>query len=487
MFYKKSLDQLLKESQHEGGLKRTLTANNLVSLGIGAIIGAGIFTLTGTAAALHTGPAVVLSFILAAVACAFAGLCYSEFASMIPISGSAYTYAYATMGEFVAWIIGWDLIIEYLFASSTVAVSWSGYMVSFLKDFGISIPTSIAQAPYNYDSNTGIFTPTGALINFPAIFIVAFITTLLVIGISESAKFNNIIVIVKVAVILLFIGFGFSYVNMDNLTPFIPEAKGPGEFGFDGIVRGAGIIFFAYIGFDAVSTAAQESLNPQKDMPRGILGSLAICTVIYILVGIVMTGMVPYQQLNVPDPVAVAVNAGGESLFWLRFPIKIGALAGLSSVILVMLLGQPRIFYSMSKDGLLPKFFSAVHPRFKTPYITTIITGIVAMVIAGFGPINLLGELVSIGTLLAFVIVCGGILVLRYTDPNIKRPFKTPFFPYVPILGILVCLYLMAGLPWHTWERLIIWLVIGIVIYFSYSRHHSKVRKDLRGPLAEHK
>jgi len=485
MFYKKSLDQLLKESKFEGGLKRTLTANNLISLGIGAIIGAGIFTLTGTAAALHTGPAVVLSFILAALACAFAGLCYSEFASMIPIAGSAYTYAYATMGEFVAWIIGWDLIIEYLFASSTVAVSWSGYVVSFLKDFGIQIPASIAQAPYNYDSSTGAFTPTGAIINFPAIFVIAIITVLLVIGIRESARFNNVIVVLKLAVILLFIGFGISHINPANLTPFIPEAKGPGEFGFDGIVRGAGIIFFAYIGFDAVSTAAQESINPQKDMPRGILGSLAICTVIYILVGVVMTGMVHYPELNVPDPIAVAVNAGGESLFWLRFPIKIGAIAGLSSVILVMLLGQPRIFYSMSHDGLLPKFFSTIHPKFKTPYITTIITGIVAMFLAGFGPINLLGELVSIGTLLAFVIVCGGILVLRYTNPEIHRPFKTPLFPAVPILGILVCLYLMAGLPWHTWERLIIWLIIGIVIYFGYSRHHSNVKKELRGPLAE--
>lgn len=484
MFYKKSLDQLIKESKSEGGLRRTLTANNLVSLGIGAIIGAGIFTLTGTAAALHTGPAVVLSFVLAAVACAFAGLCYSEFASMIPISGSAYTYAYATMGEFIAWIIGWDLIIEYLFASSTVAVSWSGYMVSFLKDFGIAIPASIAQAPYNYDSSSGVFTPTGALINFPAIFIIAIITSLLVIGIRESAKFNNVIVVIKLAVILLFIGFGISYINTDNLTPFIPQAEGPGRFGFEGIVRGAGIIFFAYIGFDAVSTAAQEAINPQKDMPRGILGSLAVCTIIYILVGVVMTGMVPYEKLNVPDPIAVAVNAGGDDLFWLRFPIKIGAIAGLSSVILVMLMGQPRIFYSMSNDGLLPKVFSAIHPRFKTPYITTIITGLVAMVLAGFGPINLLGELVSIGTLLAFVIVCAGILVLRYTDPQLVRPFKTPFFPFVPILGILVCLYLMAGLPWHTWERLLIWLLIGIIIYFTYSRRHSKVRKELRGPMA---
>ncbi|TZF83564.1 amino acid permease [Pedobacter sp. BS3] len=479
MLYKKPISQLIKEAGTEGGLKRTLNATNLISLGIGAIIGAGIFTLTGTAAALHTGPAVVLSFILAGVACAFAGLCYSEFASMIPIAGSAYTYAYATMGEFLAWIIGWDLIIEYLFASSTVAVSWSGYVVSFLKDFGIHIPANIAQAPYNYDSTAGTFTPTGAIINFPAMFVIAIITTLLVIGIRESARFNNIIVVVKVAVILLFVGFGISYINQDNLVPFIPDAKGPGEFGFDGIVRGAGIIFFAYIGFDAVSTAAQEAINPQKDMPRGILGSLVICTIIYILVGWVMTGMVNYKELNVPDPIAVAVNAGGSSLFWLRFPIKIGAIAGLSSVILVMLMGQPRIFYSMANDGLLPAVFSKIHPKFKTPYITTIITGIIAMAIAGFGPINLLGELVSIGTLLAFTIVCGGILVLRYTSPELKRPFKTPFFPVVPILGMLTCFYLMAGLPWHTWERLIIWLIIGLIIYFTYSKRHSHIRKGI--------
>jgi APA family basic amino acid/polyamine antiporter len=480
MLYKKSLKQLMQESQG-GGLKRTLSANNLVSLGIGAIIGAGIFTLTGVASAQHAGPAVVLSFILAGVACAFAGLCYSEFASMIPIAGSAYTYAYSTMGEFIAWIIGWDLILEYLFGASTVAVSWSGYVVSFLKDFDIHIPAQISQSPFTYDSTAGVFTSTGALINFPAMFIVAIISTLLVIGISESAKFNNIIVVVKVLVILLFIGFGLSYVKLENLTPFIPEPEGPGAFGYDGILRGAGIIFFAYIGFDAVSTAAQEAKNPQKDMPKGILGSLIVCTIIYILVGFVMTGMVNYKELNVPDPVAVAVNAGGESLYWLRFPIKIGAIAGLSSVILVMLLGQPRVFYAMSKDGLLPKVFSKIHPKFQTPYITTIITGFIAMVISGFAPINLLGELVSIGTLLAFVIVCGGILVLRYTDPDVDRPFKTPFFPFIPILGILVCLYLMYGLPWHTWERLIIWMGLGIIIYFAYSRHHSKVRRETLG------
>lgn len=479
MFYKKSIDQLKAESSGESELKRTLSATNLISLGIGAIIGAGIFTLTGTAAALHAGPAVVLSFLLAGLACALAGLCYSEFASMIPVAGSAYTYAYATMGEFIAWIIGWDLILEYLFAASTVSVSWSGYVISFLKDFGIYIPSTIAQSPFDYDSSTGVFTATGAIINLPAMFIVALVTILLTIGIKESTKFNNVIVIVKLLVIFLFIGFGISYIKPENLTPFIPENTGPGAFGFDGILRGAGIIFFAYIGFDAVSTAAQETKNPQRDMPKGILGSLFLCTIIYVLVGWVMTGMVHYTDLNVPDPVAVAVNSAGKDLLWLRFPIKIGAIAGLSSVILVMLMGQPRVFYSMSKDGLLPSSFAKVHPKFKTPYVTTIITGIAAMIIGGLAPINLLGELVSIGTLLAFAIVCAGILVLRYTQPDIPRTFKTPLFPYIPILGILVCLYLMYGLPWHTWERLIIWMAIGIAIYFFYSRKHSKIRNNI--------
>lgn len=480
MLYKKPLEVLMAESQAEGGLRRTLTARNLVALGIGAIIGAGIFTLTGTAAATNAGPAVMLSFLLAAFACVFAGLCYSEFASMIPIAGSAYTYAYATMGEFIAWIIGWDLILEYLFAASTVAVSWSGYVVSFFKDIGIHLPANIASAPYDYNSATGELTPTGGLINFPAMFIVAVVSTLLVIGIRESTKFNNIIVLIKVIIILLFIGFGISYIDTDNLTPFIPENEGPGLYGWSGILRGASIIFFAYIGFDAVSTAAQEAKNPQKDMPKGILGSLAVCTLLYILVSLVMTGVVSFRELNVPDPVAVAVNAAGPDLFWLRFPVKIGAIAGLSSVILVMLMGQPRIFYAMAHDGLLPSVFSKVHSKFRTPYISTICTGLVAMFIAGFAPINLLGELVSIGTLLAFVLVCGGILVLRYTNPELPRPFKAPLFPVTPILGILVCGFLMVGLPWHTWERLLIWMALGLLIYFLYSRKHSKLGKQAR-------
>lgn len=478
LFAIKPLKSLIAESESEGEhtLKRTLGKTNLMMLGIGAIIGAGIFVLTGAAASQHAGPAVVLSFVIAAVACGFAGLCYSEFASMIPVAGSAYTYAYATMGEFIAWIIGWDLILEYLFGASTVAVGWSGYVVSFLKDFGITIPAALSSAPFTYDAANHSYEITGAFLNLPAMFIVALMTILLVIGIRESASFNNVIVVLKVAVILLFIFFGFSYINRENWVPFIPANTGVfGEFGWSGIVRAAGVIFFAYIGFDAVSTAAQEAKNPQKDMPFGILASLAICTVIYVLVGLVMTGIVPYLQLNDPAPVAIAVNAAGEGLNWLKPLIKMGAIAGLSSVILVMLMGQPRIFFSMSRDGLLPASFGKVHPKYKTPYIPTLITGFVAMFVAGLFPIGLLGELVSIGTLLAFVIVCAGVLVLRYKRPELERPFKTPLFPFVPVMGILCSLSLMYFLPGDTWIRLIVWMLLGIVIYFGYSRKHSKI------------
>ncbi len=480
IFTTKSMVRLMSESKGEYDgehtLKRTLGKSNLIMLGIGAIIGAGIFVLTGAAASQHAGPAVVISFVIAGVACAFAGLCYSEFASMIPIAGSAYTYAYATLGEFIAWIIGWDLILEYLFGASTVAVGWSGYVVSFMKDFGIVIPESLSSAPISYDAANHTYAATGAFLNLPAMAIVGIMTWLLVVGIKESANFNNIIVVVKVMVIMLFIFLGWKYINPANWTPFIPENTGNfGEFGWSGVVRAAGIIFFAYIGFDAVSTAAQEAKNPQKDMPWGILGSLVICTIIYILVGLVMTGIVPYLELNDPAPIAVAINATGDGLAWLRPLIKIGAIAGLSSVILVMLMGQPRIFYSMSKDGLLPASFSKVHPKYKTPHITTIITGGVAMIVAGLFPIGLLGELVSIGTLLAFVIVCGGVLILRYKQPDLNRPFKTPLFPAVPVLGILSSLSLMYFLPIDTWIRLIVWMGLGIAIYFGYSRRHSKI------------
>ncbi|MDP1622927.1 MAG: amino acid permease [Bacteroidales bacterium] len=502
LFLTKSLAGLLQEAKdNKAGLRKTLTGLNLTTLGIGAIIGAGIFVLTGQAAAQYAGPAIVISFIISGTACAFAGLCYAEFASMIPIAGSAYTYSYATLGEFLAWIIGWDLILEYLFAAATVSVGWSGYVVSFLNDFGIIIPTALTAATGSIlvdvpnigwqeltknlsagllakGINVETLPHITAIINLPAMFIIAALTIILVIGIRESANFNNIMVIVKVAVIILFIAIGVAFVQVGNWEPFIPKNTGEwGHFGWSGILRGAGVIFFAYIGFDAVSTAAQEAKNPQRDMPIGILGSLSISTVLYILMAIVLTGIVSYTTLNVSDPVAVGVNAMGEGMFWLRPIVKIAAIAGLSSVILVMLLGQPRIFYSMSKDGLLPPVFSKVHPKFKTPHISTILTGCAAILLAGVLPIGILGELVSIGTLLAFAIVCISIVVLRKTRPDLERPFRTPWVPLIPILGALICIVQMAALPFDTWLRLIIWMAIGVVIYFTYSINHSVQRK----------
>jgi APA family basic amino acid/polyamine antiporter len=490
----------MDESKTDHGLRRSLSAFNLTTLGIGAVIGAGIFVLTGQAAAQYAGPAIVISFLISGLACLFAGLCYAEFASMIPISGSAYTYAYATMGEFMAWIIGWDLILEYLFAASTVSVGWSGYVVSFLKDFGIIIPAQFTAALGSImvdipQTGWTLATPeltkslaeTGiaidslphltGILNLPAMFVVATITILLLIGIRESARFNNVMVVIKVFVILLFIGIGFMFVNKANWVPFIPENTGEwGHYGWSGIFRGAAVIFFAYIGFDAVSTAAQEAKNPKRDMPIGILGSLGISTLLYILVAIVLTGIVSYTFLNVADPIAVGVNAMGSGLFWLRPIIKIAAIAGLSSVILVMLMGQPRIFFSMSKDGLLPPIFSKIHPRFKTPYVSTLITGFVALVLAGVLPINILGELVSIGTLLAFAIVCIGIIILRVKRPDIERTFKTPFVPLVPILGAGICILQMLSLPWETWARLVGWMALGLVIYFTYGIRKSRLR-----------
>jgi APA family basic amino acid/polyamine antiporter len=476
LFRKKSITALLAQADDkEHSLKRALGAMNLTLLGIGGIIGAGIFVLTGQAAAQYAGPAIVLSFIISAVGCAFAGLCYAEFASMIPIAGSAYTYSYATIGELLAWIIGWDLILEYLFGAAAVSVGWSGYVTSFLRDFGVNIPAALSSAPFSFDHVHG-WAATGGIINLPAVFIIAVVTGLLVVGIQESATVNDFAVFAKVTVVILFIVFGVSYINADNWHPFMPANTGEfGSFGWSGVLRGAGVIFFAYIGFDAVSTAAQEARNPQRDMPIGILASLAVCTVLYIAVALVLTGIVKFDQLNVPDPIAVGVNAAGPGLFWLRKFIKIGAIAGLSSVMLVLLLGQPRIFYSMSMDGLLPPFFSNVHPKFRTPHITTMVTGAAAAVLGGLFPIGALGEMVSIGTLLAFAIVCASIIVLRRTHPDLPRPFKTPLVPLVPALGVLITVGQMFMLPWATWLRLIVWMAIGMAIYFFYGRHNSRL------------
>ena len=477
LFIRKPLSLLFDEAEkNEYGLKRHLTALNLVLLGVGCVIGAGIFVLTGSAAAQYAGPSLVISFILSALGCAFAGLCYAEFASMIPLSGSAYTYGYATMGEFLAWIIGWDLILEYLFGSATVAVGWAGYVTSFLADFGIALPSSMCQSPFLFD-HTG-WHVSGSIINFPAVFIVAVTTTLLVVGIKESAKFNNIIVLIKVVVILLFIGFGISHINVANWTPFVPPVTPDGHFGWGGVLTGAAVVFFAYVGFDAVSTTSQEAINPKRDVPRGILFSLLICTVLYIAVSLVLTGILNYKYLNVEAPIALAINSAGPSLAWLRPIIKIGAIAGLSSVVLVLLLGQSRVFFTMASDGLLWESFAKTHSKFKTPHITTIVTGSFAALFAGLFPIGLLGEMVSIGTLLAFVIVSIGIILLRKSEADAVRGFRTPWVPLVPILGAVVCFAQMASLPGDTWIRLIVWMAIGFVIYFTYGRKHSHARKN---------
>lgn len=475
LFTKKPMSVLMQESGDSGhGLKRTLGKLNLVTLGIGAIIGAGIFVLTGQAAAQYAGPAVSISFIVAGFACAFAGLCYAEFASMIPIAGSAYTYAYATMGRIVAWIIGWALILEYLFSGATVAVGWSGYVVNFMNSIGIHIPESLSSAPIGLDADNNLIL-TGHYINLPAVLIIFLVTILLYRGIKESASFNNIVVLVKLVVIVLFILLGWQYINTENWVPFIPENTGEfGQFGWSGIMRASSVIFFAYVGFDAVSTAAQEAKNPQKDMPWGILGSLVICTVVYIMVSMVMTGIAPYQELNTSAPIAVAIDKAGEGLAWFSPFIKIGAIAGLSSVILVMLMGQTRIFYSMSKDGLFFKRFGDVHEKYQTPYFATIVTGGIALTTAGLLPIGILGELVSFGTLLAFIIVCLGILILRYQQPDLKRPFKTPLFPATPILGIISCLAVMFSLNTLILWIALAWLLVGLLVYYGYGRKHAK-------------
>lgn len=509
LLMRKSVAQIQAEANTHA-LKRTLGKWNLVSLGIGCIIGAGIFVMTGTAAAQHAGPALMISFIFTGIACAFVGLCYAELASVLPISGSAYTYAYATLGEALAWVMGWLLVLEYGVAASTVAVGWAGYINSFLLGLGVVLPPELTAASGSpiqvtdvyHTMFTGLgyaFNDQGQLMkagelvkgvfNLPAFVGIMAVVSLLVIGVSESAKVNNIIVFIKTAVVLMFVVVGAAYVDPANWHPFIPDNTAPGVYGWDGIFRAASIIFFAYVGFEAVSTAAQEAKNPQKDMPFGILGSLIICTILYIGVSAVLTGIVPYKQLNVADPMAVAVDHIG--LGWFAFLIKVGAIMGLSSVMMVLIYGQTRIFYVMGRDGLLPEFFCKVHPKFHTPYINTIVVGLIVAVAAGLTPIELLGDLVSLGTLLAFMIVCFSVLYLRKTQPNLPRPFSTPFMPATPILGILTCGYLVYSIFFgndaqghivltESGSKVLTYTgpytIAGILIYAFYGLRHSKIQ-----------
>jgi len=471
LFATKSIERIMSESEEKGhGLKRTLSATQLVLLGIGAIIGAGIFTLTGIAASQHAGPAIVYSFMLAAFGCVFAGLCYSEFSTMIPIAGSAYTYAYATLGELLAWIIGWALVLEYAVGAATVSVGWAATLDNILRDAGIEIPRSLVASPFD---------PQPGSLNLVAVVILCLISMILIVGIQESARFNSIIVVVKVAVVVLFIVLGYTYINHSNYTPFVPEnVTGEfGKFGWSGVLAAAGQIFFAYIGFDAVSTAAQEAKNPKRDMPIGIIGSLAICTLLYILYALVLTGVVNYKDLNVAAPLVVAVDRM-QGLPWIGKLMKLGSLAGLTSVMLVMLLGQSRVFYSMSRDGLLPKLFSSLHPRYSTPYLSNILLMICVAAGAAFTPISRLGSLTSIGTLFAFVLVCIGIIIMRKKEPDLDRPFRTPLVPLVPILGVLVNFALMYGLDHLTWYAFFVWMGIGLIVYFAYSRRHSHLRQS---------
>lgn len=471
---KKSVARIQSDSQ-SSQLHRTLSATNLVSLGIGCIIGAGIFVIIGEAAAQHAGPAIILSFVLAGLCCAFAGLCYAELASVLPVSGSAYTYAYATLGEVFAWIMGWLLVLEYGVAASTVAVGWSGYVVSLLKDVGIFIPAEFANPP-GYMATAADGTAVEGVFNVPAFVIVMLLSILLVYGVKKSATLNNIIVVIKVTVIVLFIAVGAFYIEAANWQPFIPENTGvDGEYGYSGILRGAGMVFFAYVGFEAVSTAAQEAKNPQRDMPIGILGSLLICTLLYMGVAAVLTGIVPYPQLNVPDPIAVGVDTIG--LGWLAGIIKIGAITGLTSVILVLMYGQTRVFYTISRDGLLPPVFSKIHPKFHTPYINTLTVGVLIAFVAALTPISELGNLVSLGTLMAFAIICFSVLYLRHKEPDLHRPFKVPFSPIIPILGILTCGYLMWGLR-EMFLTLKLYFLVGILIYVFYGMRKSKLHLD---------
>ncbi len=474
LFATKSISDLHADDSTGPQLKRVLSATALTALGVGGIIGTGIFVLTGVAAANHAGPALALAFIIAGFGCTLAGLCYAEFAAMIPVSGSAYSYSYATLGEGIAWFIGWNLVLEYLFAVATVSVGWSGYLVSLLDQFGLHLPAALSSAPLAKGAGELDIVRTGAIINVPAIAIVAVLTYICYVGIKQSSTFNTIIVAIKVTVVLLFIFFGVSFIDTANWHPFIPANAGHGRFGWQGIMTASGVIFFAYIGFDAISTAAQETKNPQGDMPIGILGSLIICTILYVVVALVLTGMVNYTELNVPAPVALAIDKHA-ALKWMGIPIKLGALAGMTSVMLVMTLAQARIFLAMARDGLIWKSFARVHPTFKTPSVGTLVTGFFAALIGGLFPVGILGEMVSIGTLAAFVTVCLGILVLRRTRPDLPRPFRTPLPWLTCILGALICLGMMVSLGLGTWVRLVVWTLIGAIIYAFYGYRNSRL------------
>lgn len=478
LFITKSFSSIEDEHQNSQ-LKRALGPWQLTALGVGGTIGTGIFVLTGLEAAVHAGPAIAISFIIAGIGCLFAGLCYAEFAAMAPVSGSAYTYSYATLGEFAAWFIGWDLLLEYMFAAGTVAVGWSRYFAAFLEMVGLQLPPALTAAPFASPDGLSIEL-TGAFLNIPAMLVTLFVTWICYIGISQTSAVNTVVVFLKVAIICAIIGFGGFYIDPDNWTPFIPENTGTwGEFGWSGILRASGVIFFAYIGFDAVSTAAQEARKPSFDLPFGLLMGLFICTLLYILMSSTLTGLLPYTELNDAAPVAVALQAH-EGLQWLTPWVVFGALAGLTSVVLVLILGQARILLAMSRDGLLPAMFGKVHKEYKTPHVATLITGLVASLMAGLFPIGILAELVSIGTLVAFIMVCASVLVLRYTRPELKRPFRVPFPWFVCLAGVFFCSLMALSLPLDTWLRLIIWMLIGTAVYFCYGRHHSVARKALQ-------
>jgi len=494
LFVRKPLSLLLNEAtESEKGLKKTLSSAGLVALGIGAIIGAGLFSLTGFAAANYAGPGIMISFIIAAVGCAFAGLCYAEFASMIPVAGSAYTYSYATMGEFIAWIIGWDLVLEYAVGAATVASSWSGYLSKLLASFGVALPPEMVMTPFDTATLASGEVVHGML-NLPAVFIVSIMSLILIRGTSESAFVNSIIVILKVAIVLVFIAVGLKFVNPENLTPLVPANEGTfGAFGWSGIIRAAAVVFFAYIGFDAVSTAAQEAKNPKKGMPIGILGSLAVCTVLYIIFAYVMTGVANYKVFGEGPagshlaPVAIAIEHMGHpgpdgtivpAYPWLNTGIIIAILLGYSSVILVMLLGQSRVFYTMSRDGLLPSVFSQIG-KHRTPYKSNLFFLVFVSLFAAFIPGRIVGEMTSIGTLFAFILVCIGVLLMRKKIPDAPRAFRTPGVPLVPILGVATCLFMMVFLPLDTWIRLIVWMIVGFDVYLYYGMNKSHLNKGV--------